>query len=646
MLHGAAGPAGGKKAWYRHATPPVPAWFRVNPTASGPLRSELAAEGELDAFLVVAVRRLRTERHRQADDQRTDRRLPVQRDAGRGAQGAGVEALVILVGVVDIGEQRDARRVDVLQEWQWQIQLGRAQHLEGAADGLRIIAAETIAPGVRRAAVDADARAERIVLEAAHVTYAAGEEVGEEREVLAHVLHDVAGSLGLGGGFQGGELVVVEAVFPVGLSITDLANEIQHEALADRPVMIGFGRELPVLHGGTRQGDIGLGRQQATAGGCPVSVAGIVVPAQRARPRVDRPVADFILVVDQLQRAVAGNEVDLVAADAQADPYAIGFADRYAKVAGEAFGAGAVVGEILVAVVGLRVVDAVADADAVVGQIGVVIIGPEAGLVGAARAADGEAVTAAEQVVLAQRSVEDDAGVLRIADAELHAARGLLLDLDRDVHLVLAARHQFLVDVHLLEITQPLQADLGAVDRRLRIHRTLELAHFPAQHVVLGLGVAGEYHAAYIHALARFDVHGQVDRVLVLVQLRDRGHLGVGVADIGQHRLDRLAAVLDRAAIEDVAILDEHELAHGRLGKDQVAEQLDVGDLVDFAFLDAGVDVYVAFVRRDRHLGGVDAEIRVAAVHVIRLQLFQVAGKLFAGILVVLGVPGQQVWRT
>src|SRR5574337_752407 len=282
---------------------------------------------------------------------------------------------------------------------------------------------------------------------------------------------------------------------------------------AGRPVMVGFGRELPVLHGGTRQGDIGLGRQQATAGGCPVSVAGIVVPAQRARPRVDRPVADFILVVDQLQRAVAGNEVDLVAADAQADPYAIGFADRYAKVAGEAFGAGAVVGEILVAVVGLRVVDAVADADAVVGQIGVVIIGPEAGLVGAARAADGEAVTAAEQVVLAQRSVEDDAGVLRIADAELHAARGLLLDLDRDVHLVLAARHQFLVDVHLLEITQPLQADLGAVDRRLRIHRTLELAHFPAQHVVLGLGVAGEYHAAYIHALARFDVHGQVDQI-------------------------------------------------------------------------------------------------------------------------------------
>src|SRR5690349_20480763 len=67
--------------------------------------SELAAEGELDAFLVMAIRRLRAERHGQADDQRTDRRLPVQRDAGRRTQRAGVEALVIPIDVADVGEQ-------------------------------------------------------------------------------------------------------------------------------------------------------------------------------------------------------------------------------------------------------------------------------------------------------------------------------------------------------------------------------------------------------------------------------------------------------------------------------------------------------------------------------------------------------------
>src|SRR6185312_2719942 len=110
-----------------------PEWLGGIP---GRLGSELAAEGELDPFLVVAVRRLRAERHRQADDQRADRRLPVQRNTGRGAQGAGVEALVVLVGIADIGEQRYACGVDVLQERQRQVELGGAEYLERTADGL------------------------------------------------------------------------------------------------------------------------------------------------------------------------------------------------------------------------------------------------------------------------------------------------------------------------------------------------------------------------------------------------------------------------------------------------------------------------------------------------------------------------------
>src|SRR6185312_11608338 len=545
-----------------------------------------------------------------------DRRLPVQRYAGRGAQRAGVEALVIPVDVADVGEQRHARGVDVLQERQRQVQLGGAQHLERAADRLRPVGAQAVAARVRRAAVDAHAWAQGVVLEAAYVAHAAGGEVGEEREILAQVGHHVAcAALRLGGGLEHGELVVADAVLAIGLAVAHLAVQVEHEALADRPVMVGFGGELPVLHGGAGQGDIRLGLQQAAAGGRPEAVAGVVVPAQRAGPRMDRLVAELVLVVDQVPRAVAGEQVDLVAADAQAHAHAVGFADRDAQVGGEALGAGAVVGVVGVAVVGLGIVDAVADADAVVGQVRVVVVGAETGLVGAARAAHREAVATAEQVVLAQRGVEDDAGVLRVADAELHAAGGLLLDLDADVDLVLRAGHQFLVDVDLLEVAQPLQADLRAVDRGLRVHGAFELAHLATQHVVLGLGVAGEDHAAHVHALARLDVHGQVDRVLVLVQLRDRRDLGVGIADVGQHRLDRLAGVLDRAAVEDVA------------------------------FLAAGVDVPVALVRRDADLGRIHAEIRVTSVHVVGLQLLQVAGKLLARVLVVLGVPRHQVRR-
>src|SRR3546814_14563366 len=65
----------------------------------------------------------------------------------------------------------------------------------------------------------------------------------------------------------------------------------------------------------------------------------------------------------------------------------------------------------------------------------------------------------------------------------------------------------------------------------------------------------------------------------------------------------------------DVAFLDEHQLAHRLFRQDQVAEQLDVGDLVDVAFLDAGVDVHVAPVGRDADLGRIHAEIRVTAVN-------------------------------
>src|SRR3546814_11703430 len=68
----------------------------------------------------------------------------------------------------------------------------------------------------------------------------------------------------------------------------------------------------------------------------------------------------------------------------------------------------------------------------------------------------------------------------------LHAAGGLLLDLHADIHLVLGACHQLLVDLDRLEVAESLQSDLRAVDRRLRVQRAFELAHFTAQHAVLG----------------------------------------------------------------------------------------------------------------------------------------------------------------
>src|SRR6185312_12811712 len=159
-----------------------------------PMRLELAAEGKLDALLVMPILRLVAEGYRQADDQRADRRLPLQCDAGGSAQGAGIEALEVPVGIADVHKPGHARGVDVLEEGQWNEDLRRAQHLERAADRLRIVAQGAQAAGIgNRARGDAHARAQRVVLEAAYVTYAAGVVVLPEGQVVAHVGDDVRG---------------------------------------------------------------------------------------------------------------------------------------------------------------------------------------------------------------------------------------------------------------------------------------------------------------------------------------------------------------------------------------------------------------------------------------------------------------------
>ena len=133
--------------------------------------------------------------------------------------------------------------------------------------------------------------------------------------------------------------------------------------------------------------------------------------------------------------------------------------------------------------------------------------------------------------------------------------------------------------------------------------------------------------------------------MVVLVQFRNRRDLGVGVTDVGQNRLDRLAAGFDGRAIEQLPLFDVQQLAQRGFRQDQGAEELDVGDRVGIAFLHAGIDVHRALVGGDAHLGRVNAEIGVTAIHVVRLQFFQIAGKLFARVLVVLGVPGHKTRR-
>ena len=283
--------------------------------------------------------------------------------------------------------------------------------------------------------------------------------------------------------------------------------------------------------------------------------------------------------------------------------------------------------------------DVVTEADAGIGQVGFEI-GNAVGLqVRTALQGQADAIAGAEKVVLLQGDAGDQALHLRVADAEGEAARGLLLDRHIDVDLVFLARHARRIDGHGLEIAEALQADLRAVDGRLRIPGAFELAHLAAHDLVFGMQVALEGDALHVDALARIDLEIEPDLALLAVDLGCRVDLGEGVADVGEGGADRIGGLLDLAPRKDLAGLDRKQLAQVFILEDEVAGELDVGDRVDLAFLDVGDHVHLALVRTHRDLGRIDGEIDVAAVEVERGQALEVAGHLLARILVILRVP-------
>ncbi|KAG1206296.1 hypothetical protein G6F35_011255 [Rhizopus arrhizus] len=285
----------------------------------------------------------------------------------------------------------------------------------------------------------------------------------------------------------------------------------------------------------------------------------------------------------------------------------------------------------------------VAQRHAVIGEVRIGVAEAIALQVAAARGFDRHAVAAAEEVVLRQLHRGGHAVGLRVAQAEHEAAGGGFLDVVYDVDLVVAAADGRGFDVHRLEVAQALQADLGTVDRGLRVPAVLELAHFATHHFVGGAGVATEQDAAHRHARARHDLHVDRHSLVGAVGGRDRVHLGERVADVGQRIGDGVRAELQQCTRERVAGLLDHHALDVLLREDGVAADLDLGDLVLRTLGHAGGEEHVALVGADRDLGRIDAEVDIAAVQVPGVELLQVAGQLFLGVLVVTAVPRRPV---
>src|SRR5690606_25749136 len=129
-------------------------------------------------------------------------------------------------------------------------------------------------------------------------------------------------------------------------------------------------------------------------------------------------------------------------------------------------------------------------------------------LVFAASQTDADLVTTTQEVVLADRTTEDQTGVLRETDAGSDRTGGLFLDAVVNIDLIITTRYGRGFHVDFLEVAQTFQACLGLVDQVGRSPAAFHLAHFAAQHFIFGLGIATEVDAVDIGALARIDGKG------------------------------------------------------------------------------------------------------------------------------------------
>ena len=266
-------------------------------------------------------------------------------------------------------------------------------------------------------------------------------------------------------------------------------------------------------------------------------------------------------------------------------------------------------------------------------------------LEGATVQVDGDALTRAEEVGVRVAAVQHELVGLGVTDAAGELRRRALLDLVVHVHQVRGSRHRRGLEIHALDVRQALDALLGALERGIRQPAALELAHLTAQHLVVDAVGAAEADVTHVHAVARVDEEGERHRVIGVVGGGHRLDLGEGIAVAPHAILHQFLRRGDQLAVEGRARVYQQQLLELALRHDERARQLDLRHLVDLALIDVHGDEDVFLLRSDRHLGRIQLEVRVTAIHVEVAHLLQVTLQRLARVAVVLPVPGQPVGR-
>ena len=259
--------------------------------------------------------------------------------------------------------------------------------------------------------------------------------------------------------------------------------------------------------------------------------------------------------------------------------------------------------------------------------------------------AERQCVAAAEQVLLRDRGRQHD--VLRAGKTRTQhqVAGGTLLDGKVDVDLVGGPRDRRRFDGHLVEEAKAVNARARTIDRFRVVPAALHLAHLATHDLVARLGVATDVDAAHIHPSTRIDKDREGDLALDLVDFGGGIDVGEGVTLVAEAVGDRLGGLGETLAREGLAGTDLRQRLIFGFGQDEITGEAHAAHRVLLALGDVHRDVDVLLVRRDRHLRGVDVEVEIALVQVEGAQGLEVRRQLLAGVLVVLGVPGQPAGR-
>ena len=171
------------------------------------------------------------------------------------------------------------------------------------------------------------------------------------------------------------------------------------------------------------------------------------------------------------------------------------------------------------------------------------------------------------------------------------------------------------------------------------------MPHFAAHHFITGFGVTGHIDAAYIDATTGINEQGERDRAFFPIEFGYRVDVGERVTVIAQTIADFFGGLGQAITREHFARLDGDELFQLGFRHQHLPRQLDVRHLVLRPFGHVDGDIDALFIRRNRHLIGINIKFQITAVEVKRAQGFDIPAQARFGILVIFAVPGQPTRR-